>query len=270
MDNYVADDLNALYEIIPPAARHEKVLSRLPKTVKKYEEYEQWIDEFFGTDLPDTVKEFEEKCDFLTYWGCDFPGLMLIHIQGQRMKRRYLQHWKGIEDTRVRSLKNLFELYKGWWKVKDHEPMEPREEEDDLAETLDELLITPIAEELKSFFGIVTSKVLKECFMMDLPYTTEAYEEYKQQFQEKEKVLFTNLPMSLKEYEEYCEYIHTTLDLLPMHIVGEAMKKHDLQQIEAIEDIRVRSLQKLFEEYNECEDIRVRSLQKLSEVYKEE
>jgi hypothetical protein len=76
--------------------------------------------------------------------------------------------------------------------------MEPREEEDDLAETLDQLVITPMAEELKNFFGITTSKGLKECFMMDLPYTTEAYEKYKQQFQQKEKILFTNLPMSLK------------------------------------------------------------------------
>jgi hypothetical protein len=167
------------------------------------------------------------------------------------MKRRYLQHWKGIEDTRVRSLKDLFELYKEWWKVKDHEPMEPREEEDDLAETLDQLMITPMAEELKSFFGIVTSKVLKECLMMDLPYTTEEYEEYKQQFQQKEKILFKNLPMSLKEYEQYCEYVHFTFDLLPIHIMGEEMKKRDLQQCEAIEDIRVRSLQRLFEQYKE-------------------
>jgi hypothetical protein len=78
--------------------------------------------------------------------------------------------------------------------------------------------------------------------MMDLPYTTEDYEKYKQQFQQKEKILFTNLPMSLKEYEQYCEYIHSTFDLLPIHIMGEAMKKHDIQQWEAIEDIRVRSL----------------------------
>ena len=250
MENYVADDLNSLYEVIHPAARNENVLRHLPKTVKEYEEYEQWLDGIFDTDLPDTVKEYEETCDFLTYYGCDYPGLMLIHIRGERMKRRCLQHWKGIEDTRVRSLKNLFELYKAWWKVKDHEPMEPREEEDDLAETLDELLITPIAEELKSFFGIVTSKGLKESLMMDLPYTTEAYEEYKQQFQQKEKILFKNLPMSLKEYGQYCEYVHSTYDLLPIHIMGEEMKKRDLQQCEAVEDIRVRSLQRLFELYS--------------------
>jgi hypothetical protein len=124
-------------------------------------------------------------------------------------------------------------------------------EEDDLVETLDQLVITPMAEELKSFYGLVTSKGLKEVLMMDLPYTTEEYERYKQLLQQEEEMLYTNFPITLKEYEQYCEYVHSIFTLLPIHIMGEKLKKRDLQQWEAIEDIRVRSLKRLFELYKE-------------------
>ena len=192
-------------------------------------------------DLPDTVKEYEKNCDFQMKSGFDWPAIMIIHIQGERMKRRYVQHWKGIEDTRVRSLKSLFELYKERWRVKDHEPMD-HVEEDDLVETLDQ---TPMAEELKSFYGLVTSEGLKDVLMMDLPYTTEEYERYKQLLQWEEEMLYTNFPITLKDYEQYCEYVHSTFTLLPIHIMGEKLKKRDLQQWEAVEDIRVRSLSQL-------------------------
>jgi hypothetical protein len=57
------------------------------------------------------------------------------------------------------------------------------------------------------------------------------------------------MPISLKEYEQYCDYVISTFNLLPIHIVGEKLKKRDLQHWEAIEDIRVRSLKRLFELY---------------------
>jgi hypothetical protein len=175
--HYVADELDSLYETIPPSARNEIVLRDLPKTITEYEEYEQRCDELFCMDLPNTVKEYDENCDFLIKSRFDCHAIMIIHIQGERMKRRYVQLWKGIEDTRVRFLQRLFALYKEWWKVKDHEPMDHVDVED-LAENLNELMITKkvMAEELKGFYGIVTSKGLKELFMWDLPYTTEEYE----------------------------------------------------------------------------------------------
>jgi hypothetical protein len=190
--HYVADELDflydtippsldSLYETIPPSARNEIVLRHLPKTVMEYEEYEQRCDELFCMVLPDTVKEYEENCDFLIKSRFDCHAIMIIHIQGERMKRRYVQHWKGIEDTRERFLQRLFELYKEWWKVQDHEPMD-HEDVEDLVENLDELVITPMAEELKSFYRLVTSKALKESLMFDLPYTTEEYAKYEQQF----------------------------------------------------------------------------------------
>jgi hypothetical protein len=88
--------------------------------------------------------------------------------------------------------------------------------------------------------------------MFDLPYTTEEYAKYEQQFQQEEKILYSNLPISLKEYEQYCNYaIVCTFDLFPIHIVGEKLKKRDLQHWKAIEDIRVRSLKRLFKLYRE-------------------
>jgi hypothetical protein len=145
--------------------------------------------------------------------------------------------------------------------MKDHEPMD-HVEEDDLVENLDQLVITPIAEEWKSFYGIVTSKALKESLMFDLPYTTEECERYKQQLQQEEEMLYTNFPITLKEYEQYCEYMISTFNLLPIHIMGEKLKKRDLQHWEAIEDIRVQH-------WEAIEDIRVRSLKRLFELYKE-
>jgi hypothetical protein len=121
-------------------------------------------------------------------------------------------------------------------------------EEDELLETLDQ---TPMAEELKSFYGLVTSEGLKDVLMMDLPYTTEEYERYKQLLQQEEEILYTNLPLTLKEYEQYCEYVHFTVTLLPIHIMGEELKKRDLQHWKAVEDIRIRSLKRLFELYKE-------------------
>jgi hypothetical protein len=78
----------------------------------EYEEYEQRCDELFCMDLPDTVKEYEENCDFQMKSRFDCHAIMIVHIQGERIKRRYVHHWKGIEDTWVRSLKSFFEFYK--------------------------------------------------------------------------------------------------------------------------------------------------------------
>jgi hypothetical protein len=229
--HYVADELKSLYETIPPSARNEIVLRDLPKTITEYEEYEQRCDELFYMVLPNTVKEYEESCDFLIKTRFDCAAIMLIHIRGERMKRRYVvQHWKAIDDTRVRSLKRLFALYNEWCKVKYHEAMDHVDVED-LTENLDELVITKkvMAEELKGFYGIVTSKAPKELFMWDLPYTTEEYEKYEQKLSQEEKILYTNLPITLKEYEQYCDYvIECIFDLLPIYIVGEKLKKRDL------------------------------------------
>jgi hypothetical protein len=108
--HYVANELDSLYDTLPPSARHEIVLRVLPKTITEYEEYEQQCDELFCMDLPNTVKEYEENCDFLIKSRFDCHAIIIIHIQGERMKRRYVQHWKAIEDTRVRFLPRLFEL----------------------------------------------------------------------------------------------------------------------------------------------------------------
>ena len=69
------------------------------------------------------------------------------------------------------------------------------------------------------------------------------------------------LPKSVKEYEEYCEdVIDTRFDILLIlecpavmliHIMGDKLKRVYKEQWQAIEDIRVRSLQRVFALYKE-------------------
>jgi hypothetical protein len=99
---------------------------------------------------------------------------------------------------------------------------------------LETLNQTPMAEELKSFYGLVTSEGLKDVLMLDLPYTTEEYERYKQLLQWEDEMLYTK-PFTVKEYGQYCEYVHFTFTLLPIHIMGETLKKRDLQPWKAVE-----------------------------------
>jgi hypothetical protein len=42
---------------------------------------------------------------------------MLIHIIGEVMEKRYVQHWKAIEDILVRYLQRMFALYKEWYQL---------------------------------------------------------------------------------------------------------------------------------------------------------
>ena len=121
----------------------------------------------------------------------------------------------------------------------------------------------PMAEELKRLYQHMTSKTMKdfflrEFFLRDLPFTTEEYEEYQQR---EDEIVYMVLPNSVNKYEKYCEdVIETPFDLLLLlecpavmliHIMGEKMKKQYTEQWEAIEDIRVRYLKRLFALYKE-------------------
>jgi hypothetical protein len=87
--------------------------------------------------------------------------------------------------------------------------------------------------------------------MWDLPYTTEEYEKIWAAVSAERQDPLYKLAYH-QEYEQYCDYVIVcTFDLLPIHIVGEKLKKRDLQHWKAIEDIRVRSLKRLFELYKE-------------------
>ena len=137
----------------------------------------------------------------------------------------------------------------------DHEVMnEGRDNADNLAdlmkESLDELQITKkvVAEELKGFYDLIPCERMKEILMFDLPYTTEEYEKYVRE----DKIFSIVLPKSVKEYEEYCDYVIVcTFNALEIHVIGEKLKKLYAQHWEAIEDIRVRSLQRVFALYKE-------------------
>ena len=142
----------------------------------------------------------------------------------------------------------------------DHEPMdyqamdEGKDNDDILAdlmmESLDKLQITEkvVAEELKGFYDLIPCEGVKEILMFDLPYTTEEYEKYVRE----DKIFSIVLPKSVKEYEEYCDYVIVcTFKALEIHVIGEKLKKLYAQHWEAIEDIRVRSLQRVFALYKE-------------------
>jgi hypothetical protein len=128
----------------------------------------------------------------------------------------------------------------------------------DLEENLDELVITPVAEEMKSFYELISCAQLREFFLRDLPYTAKEYDEYSQR---EEEIFYMVLPNTVKGYEQYCKYVMETrfdmllilecLAIMSIHIMGEKMKKRDLQHWEAIEDIRIRFLQRLFALYKE-------------------
>ena len=142
----------------------------------------------------------------------------------------------------------------------DHEPMdyqamdEGKDNDDILAdlmmESLDKLLITKkvVAEELKGFYDLIPCERVKEILMFDLPYTTEEYEKYVRE----DKIFSIVLPETPKEYEEYCDYVIVcTFHVLEIHVIGEKLKKLYAQHWQAIEDIRVRSLQRVFALYKE-------------------
>ena len=142
----------------------------------------------------------------------------------------------------------------------DHEPMdyqamdEGKDNDDILAdlmmESLDKLLITEkvVAEELKGFYDLIPCERVKEILMFDLPYTTEEYEKYVRE----DKIFSIVLPETPKEYEEYCDYVIVcTFHVLEIHVIGEKLKKLYAQHWQAIEDIRVRSLQRVFALYKE-------------------
>jgi hypothetical protein len=73
--------------------------------------------------LPNTVKGHEQYCDYVMETHFDMllilecPAIMLIHIMGEQLKKRYAQHWKAIEDIRVRYLNRMFTLYKEWFRL---------------------------------------------------------------------------------------------------------------------------------------------------------
>jgi hypothetical protein len=137
----------------------------------------------------------------------------------------------------------------------DHEAMDEDKHNDDILEdlimeSLDKLLITKkvVAEELKGFYDLFPCERVQEILMFDLPYTAEEYEEYVREHD----ILNIVLPETPKEYEEYCEYvILCTFYELLVHIVGEKNEKAIRTDWEAIEDIRVRSLQRMFALYKE-------------------
>ena len=137
----------------------------------------------------------------------------------------------------------------------DHEVMnEGRDNADNLAdlmmESLDKLLITKkvVAEELKGFYDLIPCERVKEILMFDLPYTTEEYEKYVRE----DKIFSIVLPETPKEYDEYCDYVIVcTFHVLEIHVIGEKLKKLYPQHWQAIEDIRVGSLQRVFALYKE-------------------
>jgi hypothetical protein len=57
--------------------------------------------------LPTTIKEYEQYCEYVIVTRLK---IMLIHIMGEKFKKRYVQHWKAIEDIRMRYLQRMFAL----------------------------------------------------------------------------------------------------------------------------------------------------------------
>jgi hypothetical protein len=67
------------------------------------------------TNFPITLKEYEQYCDYVIESGG--RDILVIHIMGEQMKKRYAQHWKAIEDIRVRYLQRMLALYKEWFQL---------------------------------------------------------------------------------------------------------------------------------------------------------
>ena len=119
-EKVVAEELKGFYDLIPCEGVKEILMFDLPYTTEEYEKYVR-EDKIFSIVLPKSVKEYEEYCedvidtrfDILLILEC--PAVMLIHIMGDKLKRRYKEQWQAIEDIRVRYLKRLFALYKEWY-----------------------------------------------------------------------------------------------------------------------------------------------------------
>ena len=118
----MAEEMKSFYEIMPSELCREFFsLTGLPYTAEEYDAFEQREDDIFYMVLPKSVKEYEEYCedvidtrfDILLILEC--PAVMLIHIMGDKLKRRYKEQWQAIEDIRVRYLKSMFALYKKWY-----------------------------------------------------------------------------------------------------------------------------------------------------------
>jgi hypothetical protein len=119
----VAKEMKSFYEIVPSKTLKEFFLGDLPYTTEEYDEYSQRGEEIFYMVLSKSVKGYEQYCDYVMETHFDMllilerPAIMLVHIIGGQLKKRYAQHRKAIEDIRVRCLKRIFALYKEWFRL---------------------------------------------------------------------------------------------------------------------------------------------------------